>query len=123
MNLTDRLVNLKYQIFGLDTSFYLENKKLINSKITQKYKDIRNVVAEDFEEIDIVIHLAALSNDPLGELAPNLTNDINYKATINSAELAKKKGVKKFIFVSSQSMYFFSIHKKSSMKIIVKKNQ
>ena len=105
MNLTDRLVNLKHHICGLDTSFYLEDKKFINKKIEQKFKDIRNLKEDDLDGVDIVIHLAALSNDPLGELSPNLTYDINYLATIRTAELSKKQGVKKFIFISSQSMY------------------
>tara|TARA_B100000242_G_C43043778_1_gene487099 strand:+ start:252 stop:1277 length:1026 start_codon:yes stop_codon:yes gene_type:complete len=105
MNLSEKLINLKYKVIGLDTSFYLENKNLINKNLIQRIKDVRLVQENDLEGIDIVIHLAALSNDPLGELSPNLTSEINYKATINIAELSKKKGVKKFIFISSQSMY------------------
>ena len=57
---------------------------------------MRNVKDEDVENIDVVIHLASLSNDPLGEFMPELTNEINYIATIKLAEIAKKKGVKKF---------------------------
>ena len=52
-----------------------------------------------------IIHLASLSNDPLGELDPNLTNEINYKATIKLAKLAKLEGVRRFVYASSQSMY------------------
>lgn len=105
MNLSERLINLGYQVCGFDTSFYLENTKIINKSINQKFKDIRDINKDDLDKIDTVVHLAALSNDPLGELSPNLTYDINYKATIQAAELAKSKNVKKFIFVSSQSMY------------------
>ena len=91
MNLSEKLINLKYKVIGLDTSFYLENKNLINKNLIQRIKDVRLVQENDLEGIDIVIHLAALSNDPLGELSPNLTSEINYKATINIAELSKKK--------------------------------
>ena len=55
--------------------------------------------------IDAVIHLAALSNDPLGELAPNLTEEINLQGTLKLARLAKESGVSRFVYASSQSMY------------------
>lgn len=99
-----------YEIVGLDTNYFegiTKNQKPGNF-IKQINKDIRDIALEDFERIDAVIHLAALSNDPLGELAPSLTEDINYKATIKTAELAKKAGVKRFIYSSSQSMYGIS---------------
>jgi nucleoside-diphosphate-sugar epimerase len=54
---------------------------------------------------DAIIHLSALSNDPLGEINPGLTEEINYKSTVNLAKLAKRAGVKKFIFSSSCSIY------------------
>ena len=59
-------------------------------------------------DIDVIIHLAALSNDPLGELNSNLTKEINFEATKKIADLAKKADVKRFIYVSSQSMYGIS---------------
>ena len=55
-------------------------------------KDIRDVNSEDLKDIDAIIHLAALSNDPLGEFNPKLTEEINYKATIKLAKLAKERG-------------------------------
>ena len=58
--------------------------------------------------VDSIIHLASLSNDPLGAFNPNLTNEINKLATINLAQKAKKVGVKRFIYASSQSMYGIS---------------
>ena len=60
---------------------------------------------DDFTGIDAVIHLAALSNDPLGELDPRLTEEINFKGTLRVAELAKQAKVKRFVYASSQSMY------------------
>ena len=68
-------------------------------------RDIRNVRAEDLSGVSAVIHLAGLSNDPLGELVPGLTEEINLAATIRIAEAARVAGVKRFIYASSQSMY------------------
>jgi nucleoside-diphosphate-sugar epimerase len=68
-------------------------------------KDIRDLEISDFENIDAVIHLAALSNDPIGELDESLTYEINYNAAVRTAELAKAANVKRFIFASTQSIY------------------
>ena len=70
-------------------------------------KDIRDVSDLDFKNknIEAVIHLAGLSNDPLGELSPHLTEDINYLSTIKIAKIAKINGVKRFIYASTQSLY------------------
>jgi len=67
--------------------------------------DLRDVRAEDLAGFDAVVHLAALSNDPLGQLDPQLTYDLNYRATVRLAELAKQAGVGRFLFSSSCSMY------------------
>ena len=71
----------------------------------QILKDIRDVTMIDVQEIDAVIHLAALSNDPLGELSHGLTEEINLGGTIKLATLAKEARVKRFVYSSSQSMY------------------
>jgi len=68
-------------------------------------KDIRDVEPEDLEEFDAVIHLAALSNDPLSDLNPGLTFEINHEASVRLARLAKEAGVKRFLFSSSCSTY------------------
>jgi nucleoside-diphosphate-sugar epimerase len=68
-------------------------------------KDIRDVVLLDLKGFDAVIHLAALSNDPLGNLNGNLTYDINHHASVKIAELAKQAGVKRYVFASSCSTY------------------
>lgn len=67
--------------------------------------DIRDVTESAFDAIDVVIHLAALSNDPLSELDKNLTFDINHRGAINCARTAMAAGVKRFIFASSASVY------------------
>lgn len=68
-------------------------------------KDIRDVEAADVKGFDAIIHLAGLSNDPLGDLNPNLTYDINHVASVRLAECAKKAGVRRYIFSSSCSNY------------------
>jgi nucleoside-diphosphate-sugar epimerase len=68
-------------------------------------KDIRDLEKADVEGFDSVVHLAALSNDPLGNLDPGLTYNINHLASVRLAELAKAAGVKRFVFSSSCSTY------------------
>lgn len=95
-----------HPVRGLDCGFF--NNCSINkqrSKQRSKIKDIRNLNINDFKDVETVIHLAALSNDPIGNFNKKWTEDINYKATIKIANLAKKAGVKKFIFSSSCIMY------------------
>lgn len=94
------------EVVGLDVG-YFETCLLDDHTETFSFlrRDIRDVTRDDVEGFDAIIHLAALSNDPLGELAPNLTEDINLGGTIRLAELAKQAGVERFIYASSQSMY------------------
>ncbi|MER7772041.1 SDR family oxidoreductase [Kitasatospora sp. NPDC096140] len=67
--------------------------------------DLRDVTAEHVAGVDAVIHLAALSNDPLGSLAPDLTYDINHHASVRLAELARDAGVRRFLYASTCSVY------------------
>jgi nucleoside-diphosphate-sugar epimerase len=67
--------------------------------------DLRDVTIEQLVGFDAVIHLAALSNDPLGALAPEITHDINHHASVRLAELAKAAGVKRFLYASTCSVY------------------
>lgn len=68
-------------------------------------KDLRDVEAADLEGFDAVMHLAALSNDPLGNLNPDLTYEINHRAAVKLARLAKEAGVSRYLFSSSCSTY------------------
>jgi nucleoside-diphosphate-sugar epimerase len=92
---------------GCDTGFY-RNGWLYNG-ITHLpetlSKDIRHVTPEDLRGCDAVIHLAELSNDPLGQLAPNITRDINFGGSMTLARAAKQAGVPRFIYFSSCSVY------------------
>jgi nucleoside-diphosphate-sugar epimerase len=95
-----------YTVYGIDSGFYKDcNLVPILTEVPTILKDIRDLEISDFEDFDAVIHLAALSNDPIGELDENLTHEINYKAAVRTAELAKKASVKRFIFASTQSLY------------------
>ncbi|MEU4797887.1 SDR family oxidoreductase [Streptomyces sp. NPDC023327] len=67
--------------------------------------DLRDVTAEHVAGVDAVIHLAALSNDPLGALAPDLTYDINHHASVRLARLAREAGVRRFLYASTCSVY------------------
>ncbi|SFA98301.1 Nucleoside-diphosphate-sugar epimerase [Amycolatopsis marina] len=67
--------------------------------------DLRDVTAEHLSGVDAVVHLAALSNDPLGALAPELTYDINHSASVRLARLAKDAGVRRFLYASTCSVY------------------
>jgi nucleoside-diphosphate-sugar epimerase len=68
-------------------------------------KDVRDLVREDLKDFEAVVHLAALSNDPLGNLDPQLTYDINHLASVRLAELSKAAGVQRFVLFSSCSAY------------------
>ncbi len=104
--LTRMLLEQKFDVVGCDTGFYPQGfLDLENSECTQIKKDIRNLSVEDLKGVSAICHLAALSNDPLGEINPNLTEEINYNATIRLAKLAKEAKVEKFIFSSSCSSY------------------
>ncbi|MEV6548502.1 SDR family oxidoreductase [Streptomyces sp. NPDC051597] len=67
--------------------------------------DLRDVTAEHVAGVDAVVHLAALSNDPLGALAPQLTYDINHHASVRLARLAREAGVRRFLYASTCSVY------------------
>jgi len=97
------------QVSGTDIGYYKDcNLTPVDDLISTKSVDVRDIRIDDVFGFDSIVHLAALSNDPVGELDEKLTYEINYRATINLAVLAKKAGVKRFIFVSTQSIYGIS---------------
>ncbi len=96
-----------FDVVGLDCDLYRRctfGGQLVE-KVPTIYKDIRDVEVEDLRGFDAVCHLAGLSNDPLGNLNPELTFDINYRASVRLAEVAKEAGVERFVFSSSCSNY------------------
>ena len=100
-----------FNVVGLDSGLF--DGCTFGDKLTSKSiqdfphlrKDIRDVELSDFKTIDAVVHLAALSNDPLGNLNPSITFEINHEGTVRLAKLAKIAGVKRFVFSSSCSVY------------------
>ena len=100
------LLDKGYNVVGLDTDLYARStfgQGIV--EIPKLNKDVRDVELKDLEGFDAVLHLAGLSNDPLGNLNPQLTEEINYRASVEIAKLAKQAGVKRFIFSSSCSNY------------------
>jgi nucleoside-diphosphate-sugar epimerase len=107
--LAERLQQAGHEVIGFDTGFYADCLLGSSTKYVKSItKDIRDIEESDLIGIEAVIHLAALSNDPLGELTPNLTEEINFHSTIKLAELSKNAGVERFIFASTQSIYGIS---------------
>jgi nucleoside-diphosphate-sugar epimerase len=95
-----------HEVVGLDSDLFEKcTFGLAPRDFPSIRKDIRDVELADLEGFDAVIHLAGLSNDPLGNLNPELTYDINYHASVRLARLAKEVGVKRFLFSSSCSTY------------------
>ena len=92
---------------GLDTGFY-RSGWLYPTNVPRPMilsKDIRSITAEDLEGFDAVAHLAELSNDPLGQQDPGLTHEINHGGSVHLANLARKAGIKRFVYMSSCSVY------------------
>ena len=95
-----------HEVVGLDTGFYDEcDFSAPPDKVETLRVDLREVTPAHLKGFDAVIHLAALSNDPLGDLNPNITYDINLHASVRLARAAKEAGVKRFLFSSSCSLY------------------
>lgn len=95
-----------YKVVGLDTDLFAGcDFGDPASDVPQVRRDLRNLAKQDLEGFDAVVHLGALSNDPLSNLDSGLTYDINHKASVRLAELAKQAGVKRFVFSSSCSTY------------------
>jgi nucleoside-diphosphate-sugar epimerase len=95
-----------HDVVGLDSDFYAASSfSETIEPVPHLRGDIRDVQRSDLLGFDAVLHLAALSNDPLGNLDPDLTYDINHRGTIHLAETAKAAGVRRFLFSSSCSNY------------------
>jgi nucleoside-diphosphate-sugar epimerase len=101
------LVAKGHEVFGFDSDLYAQCTYGPDfPKFPFAKKDIRDIELSDFcDGYDAVIHLAALSNDPLSDLNPQLTFDINHAASVKLARIAKSAGVKRFLFSSSCSTY------------------
>jgi len=95
-----------HEVVGLDTDLFAGcDFGNPNPDIPELRRDLRDLSKSNFQGIDAIVHLGALSNDPLGNLDPKLTYDINHHASVRLAELAKSAGVSRFVFSSSCSTY------------------
>ena len=101
-----------HNITGLDTGFYREGCLYLDpvgmpTAPRTIFKDLRTLSPRDFDGFDAVVHLAELSNDPLGSNRPEVTFKINHEGSILIAKAAKEAGVKRFVYASSCSVYGF----------------
>jgi nucleoside-diphosphate-sugar epimerase len=102
------LLKRKFEVVGLDSGFYREGW-LYNNGVAKFpaciSKDIRHISESDLEGFEAVVHLAELSNDPLGQLSPRVTYEINHKGSVNLARKCKQVGIRRFVYASSCSVY------------------
>jgi nucleoside-diphosphate-sugar epimerase len=99
-----------YDVVGLDTGYYRDcNLIEPDRSIPTISKDIRDLTVDDVRGFDAVVHLAALSNDPIGNLDAGWTADINDRGSVRLAELSREAGVRRFLFSSSCIMYGMSV--------------
>lgn len=102
-------VEAGHEVTGLDTGYFAECTLVPDRlEVPAVRKDIRDVERSDLEGFDAVVHLAALSNDPIGNLNDRWTQEINFEASVRLAELAREAGVGRFLFSSSCIMYGMS---------------
>jgi nucleoside-diphosphate-sugar epimerase len=100
------LVAEGFEVTGLDTDFYRQSTYGDwKPSVRTLARDVRDVTGQELAGFDAIIHLAALSNDPLGNINPDLTYDINHRGSVRLAELARSAGVARFVFASSCSNY------------------
>lgn len=101
------LLQTGHEVIGVDTGFYKVGWLYNGTELTAKTlsKDIRHIIPEDLQGVEAVVHMAELSNDPTGQLSPNITYDINHKGSVRLATLAKAAGVRRFVYMSSCSVY------------------
>ncbi len=101
------LLERGHEVLGVDTGFYKVGWLYNGTNVTAKTltKDIRNITHEDLEGIEAIVHMAELSNDPTGQLSPTITYDINHKGSVRLATIAKEAGVRRFVYMSSCSVY------------------
>ena len=105
--LAPMLMQRGHEVTCVDAGFYKVGWLYNGTELTGKTlnKDIRHITAEDVQGVEAIVHMAELSNDPAGQLAPNITYEINHKGSVRLASLAKAAGVRRFVYTSSCSVY------------------
>lgn len=99
-----------HTVRGVDTGYYRDGWLYSDGRFFKTLprmlnKDIRNIDSGDLDGVDAIVHLAELSNDPLGENSPEVTHQINHKGSVRLAELAKTARIERFVYTSSCSVY------------------
>ncbi|HST82485.1 MAG TPA: SDR family oxidoreductase [Kineosporiaceae bacterium] len=105
--LAPTLMSRGHEVVGVDTGYYRQGWLYNGVTETAKTlaKDIRNITVEDLEGVDAIVHMAELSNDPLGELLSEVTYTVNHLGSVRLAEMAIQAGVERFVYMSSCSVY------------------
>jgi nucleoside-diphosphate-sugar epimerase len=101
------LIEKGHEVIGVDTGYYKVGWLYNGTQATAKTlnKDIRHISTEDLQGVEAIVHMAELSNDPTGQLSPTITYDINHVGSVRLAKLAKQAGVRRFVYMSSCSVY------------------
>jgi nucleoside-diphosphate-sugar epimerase len=101
------LLERGHDVTGVDTGFYRSASLYpeTDRQPERLHRDIRDLDASDLDGFDAIVHMAELSNDPLGQLAPDVTYEINHEGSVYLARLAKTAGVSRFVYTSSCSVY------------------
>ena len=101
------LMRRGHDVLGVDTGYYkygwLYNG--VDATARTLAKDIRHLTLDDLAGVDAIVHMAELSNDPLGQLAPDVTYTVNHRGSVRLAELAVEAGIERFVYMSSCSVY------------------
>ena len=101
------LVEQGHEVLAVDTGFYKSGWLYHGLTVTPHTlnKDIRKIEEADLDGVHAVVHMAELSNDPAGALAPDVTHEINHRGSVRLAEMARRRGVERFVYMSSCSVY------------------
>ncbi len=107
--LTPYLIQKGYNVVGVDSGLFRDCTLIPDPAcVKESQSDIRELTADVLQDLYAVVHLAALSNDPIGNLNARWTSEINHEATVRLAEMARAAGVRRFLFMSSCIMYGMS---------------
>ncbi|MCJ8279461.1 MAG: SDR family oxidoreductase, partial [Rivularia sp. ALOHA_DT_140] len=101
------LIEKGHEVIGVDTGYYKVGWLYNGTQATAKTlnKDIRHISLEDLQGVEAIVHMAELSNDPTGQLSPNITYDINHVGSVRLAKLEKQEGLRRFVYMCSCSIF------------------
>lgn len=105
--LAPELMKRGFEVIGLDTGFYADTMLFHTGQNAPPTLncDLRRIEPGLLAGVDAIVHMAELSNDPIGQLAPEITHEINHQGSVHLAEMARRAGVKRFVYMSSCSVY------------------